>query len=77
MSNHTSKITDQEIRDLVMERLKVLSSGQKISIGSVGDFSKDQLIDHVLKQDRIGKKIIQIQMSYLQSLKSGVLLDDE
>ena len=71
-----SKVSDEEIRQLVIERLKVLPSGQKISIGSKGDFSKDQLIYHVNKHDDVGQKIVQIQLSYLQSLKEGILFDE-
>lgn len=72
----TKEITDPEIRQLVIERLKVLSSGKKISVGSEGDFTKEELIDHVEHDDSIGKKIIQVQLSYLQSLKTGVLFDE-
>lgn len=68
--------TDDRIRQLVVERLKTLPSGRKISMGSKGDFSKEQLIEHVGKNDEIGKKIVQIQLSYLQSLKKGILLDE-
>lgn len=66
-------ITDKEIRELVIARLRSLSSGRKISIGSKGEFTKEELIRRVEKEDPIGKKIIQIQLSYLQSLKEGIL----
>lgn len=70
------KITDEDIRKLVIERLKSFPSGKKVSIGSEGDFSKEELINHVEDQDKIGKKIIEIQLAYLQSLKGGMLLDE-
>lgn len=76
MTISKSKATDEEIRQLVIERLKVLPSGQKISIGSKGDFTKDQLIYHVKEHDKVGQKIVQIQLSYLQSLKEGILFDE-
>lgn len=69
-----SKITDGEIRKLVIARLRSFSSGRKISIGSSGEFTKEELIDRVEKKDPIGNKIIEIQLSYLQSLKEGTLL---
>lgn len=69
-------ITNEEIRELVIARLRSLSSGKKISIGSKGEFTKDELIERVRKEDPIGKKIIQIQLSYLQSLKEGILPDE-
>lgn len=64
------KITDEEIRELVVERLRRFPSGKKVSIGAEGDFSKEELIAHVEEQDKIGKKIIEIQIAYLQSLKN-------
>lgn len=69
-------ITDEEIRELVIARLRSLSPGWKISIGSEGEFTKEELIDRVRKEDAVGKKIIQIQLSYLQSLKKGILSDE-
>jgi len=70
------KISKTEIRSLVVERLKTLSSGRRISIGADGDFSKEELINHVEKGDKIGDKIIKVQINYLQSLKKGILPND-
>lgn len=70
------QVTDDDIRKLVIERLKTFPSGKKVSIGSDGDFTKDELIKHVGEQDKIGKKIVEIQLSYLQSLKEGIILDE-
>ena len=69
-------ISDKEIRELVIARLRSFSSGRKISIGSNGEFTKEELIERVRKEDPIGKKIIQIQLSYLRSLKEGILLNE-
>lgn len=77
MQTKTKFISDEEIRQIVVERIKALPSGRKISIGSSGDFSKDEMIDHVLRKDQIGDKIIQVQLYFLQSLKNGIDLDDE
>lgn len=71
-----SKITDEEIRKLVIARLRSFSSGRKISIGSEGAYTKDELIDCVSKGDEVGKKIIEIQLQYLRSLKEGFILPD-
>lgn len=70
------KVTNEEIRKLVIERLKTLPSDKKISIGSDGDFSRDQLIAAVEKEDDVGKKIIEVQLEFLRSLKEGLLLDE-
>ena len=69
-------VSDKDIRSLVIARLRALSSGKKISVGSDGEFSKDELIERVAKSDEIGKKITEIQLQYLRSLKKGLLLAD-
>lgn len=73
---NSKKISDGEIRQLVIERLKTFPSGKKISIGSDGDFSKEELIAHVGQEDKIGKKIIEIQLAYLRSFKEGSLFEE-
>lgn len=67
--------TDKLIRDLVIARLKSLPSGKKISIGSQGEFTGEELIERVKEDDEVGKKIIEIQMEYLRSLKT-ILSED-
>lgn len=77
VSKSNNKIKDQEIRQLVVERLKVFPNGRRISIGSEGAFTKNDLIRHVENNDHIGKIIVKIQLNFLQSLKTGVLTKDE
>lgn len=74
-TDNNETIKDQEIRDLVKERLKTFPSGRKISIGSDGDFSKERLIEAIDKHEAIGDKIISIQLNYLRALKEGFLVD--
>lgn len=76
MSDQNTIKTDEEIRQLIIERLKTIPYGKNISIGSGDSFTKKELIEHVEKDDEIGKKIINIQMTYLQSLKMGIFFDD-
>lgn len=70
------ELLDEEIRQLVIERLKAIPSGKKISIGSEGDFTVEELIKRVKENDEIGRKIIQVEMTFLQSWKTGALLND-
>jgi len=76
MSAQISQVTDEDIRKLVVARLRSFPVGRKISIGADGEFTKDELIDRVEKDDRIGKKIVQVQLSYLQSLKDQRFLEE-
>lgn len=63
---------EEEIKNLVITRLEVLPKDKKISIGSSGEFSRDELIERVKKGDPVGKKIIQVEMEFLRSLKEGI-----
>lgn len=64
---------DDSVKDLVLTRLETLPSGVMISVGSGQEFTKEELIKSVREGSDIGKKIIEIEMSFLQGLKDGVL----
>jgi hypothetical protein len=69
-------LSDDEIRKLVVARLKVLSPETVISLGSEGSFSRDELVKKVQERDRIGEKLAEIEMEWLQSLKEGMLYEN-
>ncbi len=62
---------EQNIKNLVIARLEVLSENIGISIGSLGNFSKEELICHVRNGDEVGQKIIEVEMDFLRGLKQG------
>lgn len=66
---------EQEIRNLVIARLKTLPNDKSISVGSDGDFTKEELIQHVEESDEIGKKIVEAEMNFLRALKEGSLYE--
>lgn len=63
---------DKTIKETVIARLGTLPPDQKISIGSEGDFTRDQIIEHIKKEDKIGKKFIEIELEFLRALKEGI-----
>ena len=65
----------KDLKELVIERLDVLSPHKKIYIGSVGAFTKDELIESVKQGNAIGQKIVDIELSFLRALKEGTLLN--
>lgn len=65
-----STVTDEEIKQLIIERLRRIPSGKKVSIGADGDFTGEELIKLVEKDDKIGDKVIEMQLEYLRSLKN-------
>ena len=63
----------EAIKELVIARLDTLPSDQKISIGNSGEFTKEEIIQHVKKEDNIGKKMIEIEMEFLRAIKEGLI----
>lgn len=60
-----------EWKELVLIRLKSMPSNIEVSVGSVGTLSKEDLINHVEKDDDLGRLIVEMQKKYLQSMKTG------
>lgn len=65
--------TDEEVRRLVIARLKVTSPDTIKCIGSEGSFTREELIKHVQAGDEIGETIERVEMEWLRALKSGVV----
>ena len=72
----TQKITDEEIRNLVIERLRSISDETSLLVGSDVRLTKTEMIERVKSGDELGKKIIDMQMTYLRDLASGKLLEN-
>lgn len=72
MNSKERQITEN-IKQLVIARLEALPPDKKISIGSSGEFDKEELIAHVKKGDEIGKKIVEVELEFLRALKEGII----
>lgn len=66
-------VSQEEIKKLVIARLEALPSDKKISIGSKGEFTKEEIINHVKKGDSIGETMINIELEFLRAMKDGLL----
>ena len=66
-----------DLKELVIARLEVLSSGKKVSVGGdSGVLSREDLIKHVREGDQIGKKIMDVELTFLRALKDGKILEE-
>ncbi len=63
----------KEIKEIVKARLASVPSTAKLSIGSRGTFTRDQLLKEIEENSEIGKKMIEIQLKSIQMLKTGAL----
>ena len=64
------KVTDKEIRQLVVERLRRLPSGKRVAIGGGQTYSSDELIQQVEQGSDIGEKIIEVELKFLRAMKN-------
>lgn len=64
---------DKEIKELVIARLETMPSDEKVSIGSAGEFNREELISKVKKGSSVGKKIVEIEMEFLRAMKEGII----
>ncbi len=60
---------NQEVKDLVIARLTTIPSNISMSIGDKGEFDIAELINRVEECDEIGKKVIEMQLSYIRSFQ--------
>jgi len=67
----------EDVKKIVLARLEVFPEDKKISIGSLGEFTKKEMIEHVEREDEIGEKIAEVQLSYLQLLKEGIFYEQD
>jgi hypothetical protein len=65
--------TDDDIRALVVARLKQLSPDTMKLIGDKGVFDREELIEHVERGDEIGEVIKNIEMEWLRAMTGGIV----
>jgi len=70
-----SKI-NEDLQKLVAFRIEtLLPPNLKLSVGSYGSFSKEELIEHIQKGDEIGQAIMESHRSFMKALMSGEFTD--
>lgn len=76
-SKEMKKDIPEDLKNLVISRLEIVSPNKKFFIGSHREgLTKEELIEHVKKGDEIGQKIIEVEMTFLRALKDGILLEE-
>ncbi|MBI2507842.1 hypothetical protein HYV89_02710 [Candidatus Woesearchaeota archaeon] len=62
----------KSMRDLAIARIEVqVSSNMRLSMGSYGNMSKEEMIEHIKKDDEIGRKIVESQLRFIRAQASG------
>ncbi len=62
----------KSVKELVIAKIDAqMPSHLRLSIGSSGTMNKEEMIEHVKKEDLVGRQIIRAHMSFLKALASG------
>jgi hypothetical protein len=82
MADEKNNQIDEQVKKVVIANLQGLSPDLRMHIGSMGEFSREELIDNVEKETEVGTKIVEIHLNFLRSLKEGIfygqnLIDNE
>ena len=56
---------DKDIKNIVKERLYRIPANVSFSIGSFGDFTRDELIKEVENESEAGKAIVDMQLEFI------------
>lgn len=67
-----NKETQEDIKKLVIARIRAVSDELGIVIGST-KYSKEEILQSVEEGDELGKEVIEIQMDYLRDMAEGAI----
>ena len=65
-----------DLKELVIARLRLIPDNVKMSVGSDGEFSRNELIESVRQENKMGHEIVRSQLEFLRALATGSLLDE-
>lgn len=74
MTEKDEKI-NEDVKELVIARLGIMPSTYRLSIGSEGTFTRNELIEHVIADDKIGNQIARMQLHFIKALTTGKFID--
>ena len=61
-----------DLKKLVLARIKTASEDLGIAIGST-ELSKEEMLEKVNKEDKMGQEIMNIHLEYLRDMASGAI----
>ena len=64
-------------KKIILARLNTLSDDLTVHIGGKKDLSKTAMLNHVIKETDLGKKIVNIQLQFLRDLAKGEIYQDD
>ena len=73
---YKNKKIQEDVRELIIERIKAASGDLGISVGSEG-YTKEDILHSVEAGDEMGQEIMDAQMEYLRDMAEGKIYKDE
>jgi len=74
-ANNENKDKGEGIKELIIARIDLMPKNYKLSIGDLGTFNKEEMIEHVKKGDKTGKQIIAMEINFIKALTTGKLIE--
>lgn len=59
---------DENVKELVILRLRAIPSDLTISIGGYGEFTRDQLIEEVEKGSKVGEAAVRMELLFIRKM---------
>jgi ribosomal protein L30E len=63
----------QDEKKIVLARLQAMPAGMSLSIGDYGKLSKQELIEHVSREDDVGQLVVEFYIAGMRSLVKEVV----
>lgn len=61
----------EELKEVVIMRIEAMPSNLRLSIGNGKSLTKEEMIEHVKKEDETGKQIINSHLSFMRAIAKG------
>jgi len=75
MEEESKNVVNENLKETVIARIESqLPSDLKLSIGSDGSLSKEEMIEHVKREDNQGRQIIDMHLNFMKAVASGELI---
>lgn len=61
----------EELKKIVLWRLETIPPNFKLFVGNKGAFTKEELKEHVEKEDEVGVMFATMQLNFMKALANG------
>lgn len=62
---------EEELRQIVIQRLKTSSDELQVVIGGKGNFTREELVESVEAGDEIGQEIMKSEIEFMKAMAQG------